>query len=484
MNKHLQEILNLIQQGETLSAEQKTAVLKSLKDADKELEITTFKLDRTEKVKRTTAILLEETIEELEQKRKAVEAQNRELEVESALERVRTQAMAMRTPEDLTGICEVLYAELHTLGFAEIRNAMINIHNDEEETFVNYDYSDEIGKAITHLTYAIHPLVEKQIKQIRSAEGFSETSFSGKELKEWIAFRKNAGEKDDPRIEKADALYYYFYSIGSGSIGISTFNAVNEEKLAVLKRFRNVFNLSYQRYTDIALAEAQAREARIETALERVRAVAMAMKKSEELVSVSEVMYNELVSLGFSNIRNAQIAIENEDRQSFVTYVHSDHEIHTIKEAPYSSSSLLLKAKQQLSTSGAFYEAEYTGKELDDWRAWRTTYGGLLDKRELSVASLRWYLFSIGKGHMGISTFDAITPEQVEIVKRFKNVFELSYQRFDDLQKAERQAREAKIEAALEKVRSRTMAMQKSDELGETAYVLFQQFEELGEDPV
>ncbi|MDQ3843223.1 MAG: hypothetical protein M3342_04310 [Bacteroidota bacterium] len=57
------------------------------------MEILAFKLDRTEKVKRTTAILLEETIEELEQKRKAVEAQNRELEMEAALERVRSQAM-------------------------------------------------------------------------------------------------------------------------------------------------------------------------------------------------------------------------------------------------------------------------------------------------------------------------------------------------------------------------------------------------------
>ena len=75
MNQHLQNILNVIQQDENLTAEQKNAIIKSLKDADKELEITAFKLDRTEKVKRTTAILLEETIEELELKRKAMKKQ-------------------------------------------------------------------------------------------------------------------------------------------------------------------------------------------------------------------------------------------------------------------------------------------------------------------------------------------------------------------------------------------------------------------------
>src|SRR6478736_5329944 len=101
MNQKLQQLLNSIQQSEHLSADEKTALTKSIKDVDKEIEITNFKLDRTEKVKRTTAILLEETIEELEQKRKAVEAQNRELEIEAALERVRSRSLAMHKSEEL-----------------------------------------------------------------------------------------------------------------------------------------------------------------------------------------------------------------------------------------------------------------------------------------------------------------------------------------------------------------------------------------------
>ena len=89
------------------------------------------------------------------------------------------QAMAMRTPGELTGICEVLYTELHSLGFTEMRNAMINIYDDVKRTFVNYDYSDEIGKSVNHLHYNIHPVIEKQIKQLRSAgEPFSETQFN------------------------------------------------------------------------------------------------------------------------------------------------------------------------------------------------------------------------------------------------------------------------------------------------------------------
>ena len=77
MAPQLQTILHLIQES-PLSDADKAAIEKSVKEADKALEIANFKLDRTEKVKRTTAILLEETIQELEQKRKAIEETNQD----------------------------------------------------------------------------------------------------------------------------------------------------------------------------------------------------------------------------------------------------------------------------------------------------------------------------------------------------------------------------------------------------------------------
>ena len=68
------------------------------------------------------------------------------------------------------------------------------------------------------------------------------------------------------------------------------------------------------------------------------------------------------------------------------------------------------------------------------------------------------------KGFLLFITYEPV-PEAQNIFKRFAKVFEQTYTRFLDLQKAEAQAREAQIELALERVRARTMAMQKSDEL-------------------
>ena len=70
-------------------------------------------------------------------------------------------------------------------------------------------------------------------------------------------------------------------------------------------------------------------------------------------------------------------------------------------------------------------------------------------------------------------------PEAHDIFKRFAKVFEQTYTRFLDLQKAEAQARESQIELALERVRARTMAMQKVMNLREAVLVIYEQLQQL-----
>ncbi len=667
MNAHLQSILNFIQQDKNLSEEEKNALLRSLKDADKEFEITSFKLDRTEKVKRTTAILLEETIEELEQKRKAVEAQNRELEIEkalekvrsaalamkeladmvdvchiisdqlellgvkeirnvqtaifyveegtycnyefyrlhdkslitkveyinhpmsgafanqmlkgpdeffsrsldrkeleewyafqqttnqfvdthlavasslnyywcsmgpvalgtstyepldeeeiilfkrfrnvfelayrrfldieqalaqvkearieTALERVRAVAMAMKKSDDLLSICEVLYKELGSLGFSELRNGLISTFEEGKDYFNDYDYADATGGSITYVPYNSHPIVGAFVKKVRQSPGtFLELVVDESELNGWKEYRKINGQPEDPRLNNCSSLYYYMYSIGISSIGISAFNPLTKDKVAVLERFANVFKLAYQRYNDISLAEAQAKEAQLEASLERMRAVAMSMRKSEELIAVCEAMYKELTMLGFTNIRNAQIAIKQDEKQAYLICEYSDYAVNILQEAAYDSSEIVKELYRELGKSNnALYQKEFSGKEFEEWRTWRKSIKDKIDPRINEADSMCFYLFSMGTGHVGISTFNTITNGQVQILRRFKNVFELSYQRYTDVANAEAQAREAQIELALERVRARTMAMQKSEELAETSFVLFEQFKNLGE---
>ena len=75
---------------------------------------------------------------------------------------------------------------------------------------------------------------------------------------------------------------------------------------------------------------------------------------------------------------------------------------------------------------------------------------------------------------------ESLSDEQATILQRFAKVFEQTYTRFLDLQKAEVQTREAQIEASLERVRSKSMAMHKSDELLEAGELLYKELSKLG----
>ena len=75
-------------------------------------------------------------------------------------------------------------------------------------------------------------------------------------------------------------------------------------------------------------------------------------------------------------------------------------------------------------------------------------------------------------------TYEPVTAFY-DIFKRFGKVFEQSYTRFIDLQKAEAQAREAQIELSLERVRTRAMGMQNSNELAELVNTVFKELTQL-----
>ncbi len=134
MSPELQAILDLIQNAASLSGVEKERINDSIKKVDKELEIVKFKLDRTEKVKRTTAILLEETIEELEQKRKAVEETNSALQ--KSMDELKATQKQLIHAEKMASLGELTAGIAH-----EIQNPLNFVNNFSE---VSVDLVDEL----------------------------------------------------------------------------------------------------------------------------------------------------------------------------------------------------------------------------------------------------------------------------------------------------------------------------------------------------
>jgi signal transduction histidine kinase len=411
-----------------------------------------------------------------------LEEKNRELEIETALERVRTVAMAMSKPDDLLNICEVLFKELYKAGFKDMRCALIHIFNEEKRNFDDYDYSDFTGGKIATIPYKGNTVVESFLKRIRkSNDSFAEVVVKGKALAEFLTFRKKSGQVYDKRLLKAKEINYYFFSVGVGNIGISNFGKIDNSQLQLLKRFRNVFNLSYQRYTDIAKAEAQAREAEIELALERVRARTMAMQNSDELAEASFLLDQQVRALGIQTRGCAfNIYGENESTEWFSS------ESGTLPVYKTPRENVFLKYFKAGQKGESLIIEEFAGKGCAvhyDYLCTIPIMGEALRKLEESGGSFPTrqidHVAYFKYGYLLFITLEHV-PEAHEIFKRFAKVFEQTYTRFLDLQKAEAQTREAQIEAALERVRSKSLAMHKSEEILDVCSVICEQFTQLG----
>ena len=125
MNQQLQTLFDFINNNSTISVEEKDALVKAIKKADTDLTIAEFKLERTEKVKRTTSILLEETIEELEQKRKVIEESNTTLQ--KTLDDLKATQTQLIQSEKMASLGELTAGIAH-----EIQNPLNFVNNFSE----------------------------------------------------------------------------------------------------------------------------------------------------------------------------------------------------------------------------------------------------------------------------------------------------------------------------------------------------------------
>src|SRR6188472_3344406 len=186
MNQHLQHILDFIELDEQLTAEQKIDLINSLKSADKELEITLFKLDRTEKVKRTTAILLEETIEELELKRKGIEDSHKALQL--SMEELKAAQTQLVQSEKMASLGEMTAGIAHEIqnplnfvnNFSEVSKELLDEMKTELETGNTKDAKDIADDVIQNLEKINHhgkradAIVKSMLQHSRSSSGKKE----------------------------------------------------------------------------------------------------------------------------------------------------------------------------------------------------------------------------------------------------------------------------------------------------------------------
>ncbi len=422
------------------------------------------------------------------------EDQAREAQIELSLERVRAKTMAMHNSADVGETAAVMVEELKKLGIETIRCGIGIMHEpgDMEVWTISTDENNKTDIIIGWLDMNMHPLLHGAFESWRNKiESYSYELKDEDLLSYYNAINNYPGypirydTKDLPRL-----IHHNEFHFAEGTLFAFSLEQLSEEQRKIFKRFAGVFGQTYRRYLDLKTAEAQAREARIEAALERVRSKAMMMQKSEDLSGAVAIVFDELNKLNIGLVR-CGIGILHKNKRTadvFTTTISDDNSTIQVSGDESMDIHPLLHNAFEAWLQQQDYEYELKGEDLNRYYIALTHVNFTLPLSQSLVSTNEnacQYYYNATFVFGGLFAFsDApISDNTRKIMKRFANVFEQTYTRFLDIKKAEAQAKEAQIEAALERVRSRTLAMQKSDELTEVSVVLFRQLISLGIEP-
>jgi hypothetical protein len=420
------------------------------------------------------------------------ETQAREAQIEAAMEHIRNRTLLMKDSSELNEAVAVFFQQFNLLNLlpSEARTYFCNIDTKTDVAEVWMTQVDGIvmkGNHRTPLTKSKSML--KYYNAWKNKEPISIRNYEGKDLKEYLQFVSSLphvkNDKDYQQLFKMPPkrIVMTDANFRQGNTGIMTFEPLGQEALDILMRFAKVFEFTYTRFLDLQKAEAQAREAQIEAALERVRSKAMAMHKSDDLTDAVTTVFSELDRLGFKTAR-CGVGIFNDHRSKVNVWTTSSDE---------SSDSVHLSGDEMLEghplLEGIYnawltqtdYSYVLKGNDLINYYKVAADSnlpvqapGGLPEK---PVQYYHCVMFPAG-GLFAFSEED-FSDDAIQLMKRFSDVFHLTFTRHLDLHEAEAQAREAKIEAALERVRSKAMAMHSSEDLAITVDVFFKELKNL-----
>jgi coenzyme F420-reducing hydrogenase delta subunit len=414
------------------------------------------------------------------------EAQAKEAKIEASLERVRSKAMAMHTSNDLSDTMGVLFTELPRLGINSLRCGVVLLSRDSRRGVFYAAASTPESDSFTMIGAGDmneHPIFMKQHEHWLKNENYF-TSLSNEELESYYkALFARLSIPYTPREHKVKTEHGYYFAFTEGMFYAWAEEPYSEEEINILNRFKAIIDLTFRRYLDLQKAEAQAREAKIEVSLERVRSKAMAMHSPNDLAETVNVFFKELKTLGIIPIRCGVGQIDEVTRTTSLTTTTSSQQGESFQ--------VIGKVKQtgHPVLDGIFdhwkLQKEYfPALEGEDIKAYYDVMNAQIGYPEYPEGVTQYgNSFPFKEGFVFAWTENKLSEEELQIFRRFTSVLSLTYRRYMDLKEAEAQAREAKIEASLEKVRSKTMAMQSSDELADTAAVVFQQLNNLGIEP-
>ena len=448
-----------------------------------------------------------------------LEEANRDLEVERAIERVRTAVAEMGSSDSLEDLRARTEAELQGLGVPCLSLAMQFYDPDRAEITMVQDQMTIGPFAVSEMENAPRVAPWKdywsrqetwvravtRAEQEADLEGFIDRYMRVAGTDEQTA-RKQLGQHTrmypDGRL-----VVNTFFDRGGLSMNKPSPGPFSDDDIALLERFTEVFALGYRRHLDLLAAEERARAAELELGVERVRAAAMAMDSSADLPQVVATLFREVQRLGgecpgaginFMDEKSGQVRSWN----AFDSHGWSGLSLPADQPAGRDANlvridedTVFLYREFGLDDPGwspavdAWRARETTSHErtfmADDQRSYARELGleGSEEELEAHAAAMAGIYEVVNVpfayGTIGYHTRNP-APGQAEMVGALATALELGYIRYLDLQAAEARARQAEIGHAQQHVRTVVSTMERAEDLERVIALIQDELRALG----
>jgi signal transduction histidine kinase len=401
-----------------------------------------------------TSLARKKTNDQLAQK-------NRELEIEASLERVRSAAMAMQRSDELAGVVGLMYRQLEELQFGlyQVLASIFDLDKNVIEWWSKGFGEDHLPQR-NIIPIIDHPLPNQQLEAWKNGTEYREYVLGGAEKVSWEDYlftRTDLQHFPDHvkrQMRSIESVCLADAYMKCGVLQAAGTHPLSEKQADILRRFARVLDQSYTRMTDLQKAEQQAHQARIETALERVRARALAMQEPEELVEVAQLLRQEMGALGIESLETGTVFIHDDGSDLAECWFAIRDDRLADKPLVSDHISLDLKATWVGREMIKFYSSDDTqasihmrGEHRREWIEYCYSLSPILKGYYGDhIPDRTYHLCKFSNGAIGAAAPGEISTESWDLLQRTALVFSLAYSRFKDLTQARTDLQRLKAE--------------------------------------
>ena len=414
---------------------------------------------------------LEDQLEELTRE---LQRKNRALEIEAALEKVRSRTMGMRSSSELSETSTVLFQQLKELNIRAIRTG-VGIFDDPNEAMELWvttgSNTEEVMQVLDYFSLHIHPVFSNIIPARQQQKPFVVTVLRDAQVREYYQTMSTyLSQPQDQGYHHEEFFYSFFFS--QGTLNVITSQSLSEEECLVMVRFASVFGLIYTRFLDLQKAEGRTLEVLRQSSLERVRAEIASMRTANDLQRITPLVWQELTSLGVPFFRCGVVIIDDQQAIAHMYFSTPEGKSLATLHVPFDISELISNATDHW-RAGKVYTTQWNSQQFAEWIQILLKHGQITTPEQYlgglnlpELISIQFVPFSQGMLYVG--SVEPLEDDQISLMNSLADSFSVAYARYEDFRQLE-QAKE-RVEATLAELKatqSQLIQSEKMASLGE-----------------